>query len=65
MDPGLRALCSFRTWNLLHDPALLGLFDVVFCRNVLFYLDRPSRTRVLGFLRQQLAPDGLLYLGCG
>ena len=45
---GLRALCRFRPWNLLDDPAPLGRFDVVFCRNVLFYFSRPARTAVLG-----------------
>ncbi len=59
----LRATCRFRQWNLLDDPAPLGRFDVVFCRNVLFYFNRTVRARVLGFIRKQMAPDGLLYLG--
>ena len=63
VNASIRAMCSFRQWNLLHDPAPLGQFDVVFCRNVLFYLDWPARARVLAFVRRQLAPDGLLYLG--
>ena len=57
------ALCRFRQWNLLDDPAPLGRFDVVFCRNVLFYFDRRVRAQVLGLIRKQMAPDGLLYLG--
>ena len=59
----LRAQCRFRPWNLLDDPASLGRFDVVFCRNVLFYFDRPVRAQVLGMIRRQMAADGLLYLG--
>ena len=63
INPGLRALCSFREWNLLDDPTPLGRFDVVFCRNVLLYFSPEARARVLGFIRRCLAPDGLLYLG--
>ncbi len=63
VDAGLRALCRFRQWNLLDDPAPLGRFDIVFCRNVLFYFNRRVRIQVLASIRKQLAPDGLLYLG--
>ena len=59
----LRAMCSFREWNLLDDLAPLGKFDIVFCRNVLFYFDMPTKAKVLAAIRRQMAPDGLLYLG--
>lgn len=59
----LRSMASFREWNLLADPAPLGKFDVVFCRNVLIYFDQPTKARVLDAIAKQLAPDGLLYLG--
>ena len=63
VNEGLRAACRFRQWNLLDDPAPLGRFDVVFCRNVLFYFSRDVRAHVLRLIRKQMAPDGLLYLG--
>ena len=63
INPGARALCSFREWNLLDDPTPLGRFDVVFCRNVLLYLSPEARIRVLTFIRRQFAPDDLVYLG--
>ena len=59
----LRAMVEFREWNLLSNPAPLGQFDIVFCRNVLIYFDPPTKTRVLDSLARVLAPDGLLYLG--
>ncbi|WP_158742542.1 protein-glutamate O-methyltransferase CheR [Acidisphaera sp. L21] len=59
----IRSMCSFREWNLLDDIAPLGKFDVVFCRNVLFYFDVPTKAKVLAAIRRQMAPDGLLYLG--
>jgi chemotaxis protein methyltransferase CheR len=37
--------------------------DVIFCRNVLIYFDRPSVQAVLSRLIQSLKPGGLLMLG--
>jgi chemotaxis protein methyltransferase CheR len=59
----VRAMASFREWNLLTDPRPLGVFDLVFCRNVLIYFDQPTKKRVLDGIARQMAPDGLLYLG--
>jgi chemotaxis protein methyltransferase CheR len=59
----LRAAVEFRTLNLLHDVGSLGTFDLVLCRNLLIYLDGPTRTRLLTGLAGRLAPDGVLLLG--
>jgi chemotaxis protein methyltransferase CheR len=59
----LRAMCQFGIGNLLNDPAPLGAFDIIFCRNVLIYFDTPTKRSVLTALARQLAPDGWLYLG--
>jgi chemotaxis protein methyltransferase CheR len=59
----LRSMVTFREWNLLGDLSALGIFDVVFCRNVLIYFDGATKTRVLEAIATQLAPDGVLYLG--
>jgi chemotaxis protein methyltransferase CheR len=63
LTEGIRAMASFREWNLLSDLRPLGQFDVVFCRNVLIYFDQGTKARVLEGIARQLAPDGLLYLG--
>jgi len=63
LNDTIRSMVNFREWNLLADPRPLGSFDVVFCRNVLIYFDRPTKTRVLDGIARQMAPDGLLYLG--
>ncbi len=63
VSPALRAMVGFREWNLLAALSPLGQFDVVFCRNVLIYFDAPTKARVFGAIRRQMAPDGLLYLG--
>jgi len=63
ISDALRAMVSFRVWNLLADPRPLGRFDIVFCRNVLIYFDAPTKGRVLTAIAGQMAPDGYLYLG--
>ena len=61
--PCLRALVTFKEFNLLDPLAALGSFDLVFCRNVLIYFDAATKTRVISAIRRQMAPDGFLYLG--
>jgi chemotaxis protein methyltransferase CheR len=63
VDPALRAMVQFRSFNLLDDPAPFGRFDVVFCRNVLIYFDQPTKAKVLDRLARMLPSDGYLYLG--
>ncbi len=63
VKPALRAMVEFRDWNLLSDPRPLGVFDVVFCRNVLIYFDMATKRQVLEALARQMAPDGVLFLG--
>ncbi len=59
----IRAMANFREWNLLGDLRPLGMFDLVFCRNVLIYFDPPTKARALEAIAKQMAPDGLLFLG--
>jgi chemotaxis protein methyltransferase CheR len=63
IDPAIRNRVRFRAFNLLDDPAVLGGFDVIFCRNVLIYFDQPTKTMALDRLSRVLAADGFLYLG--
>ena len=61
-DP-IRAMVEFREGNLLGDLRPFGVFDIVFCRNVLIYFDPPTKARVLEAIARQMAPDAALYLG--
>lgn len=59
----VRRLVEFRTANLAGaEWPVRGPLDVVFCRNVLMYLEVGRRTAVLGRIADLLAPDGLLLL---
>ena len=61
--PELRAMVQFRPFNLMNDFASLGMFDVVFCRNVLIYFDQPTKVGVLDRMARVVERDGYLVLG--
>lgn len=42
---------------------MLGMFDVIFCRNVLIYLDDNTKRRIYSQFRQMLPNDGYLIMG--
>jgi len=58
-----RALVSFRTLNLHGDWPMRGLFQVIFCRNVVIYFDEQGRRALWSRFTSILAPDGWLYVG--
>jgi chemotaxis protein methyltransferase CheR len=62
-NAALRSMVRFRNFNLLDDPAALGMFDVVLCRNVLIYFDQSTKSKILDRIAGRLPPDGTLYLG--
>ena len=59
----LRAKVTFRRQNLMSIPAGMDAFDIIFCRNVLFYFEPETKRRVLKRLSSVLAKDGFLALG--
>jgi chemotaxis protein methyltransferase CheR len=61
--PKVRRYVTFKPFNLLTDPMVLGRFDIVFCRNVLIYFDQPTKGGVLERIAKQMPDDGLLFLG--
>jgi chemotaxis protein methyltransferase CheR len=61
--PEIRAMVQFRKLNLLDKFSQLGIFDIVFCRNVLIYFDQPTKVGVLDRIAEVTAPDGYLALG--
>lgn len=63
VDPSLLYRVSYATHNLLDDLRPLGTFDVVFCRNVLRFMDDEIRADVAQKLNQVVADDGYVVLG--
>lgn len=59
----LRSLIRFEPLNLLGPWPFSGLFDVVFCRNVVIYFDPETRLRLWRRLAGQIVPEGTLFIG--
>jgi chemotaxis protein methyltransferase CheR len=62
--PELRQLVHFRRINFMDsDFGLSEKVDMIFCRNVIIYFDRPTQELILQKLTRHLMPDGYAFLG--
>ena len=62
--PELRAKIQFRRLNFMDaDYRMSETPEVIFCRNVIIYFDRPTQIRLLEKLTRQLAPGGYFFAG--
>jgi len=61
---GLRKRVNFQHLNLLdgHYP-FTRPFDLIFCRNVMIYFDRPTQETLVRQLAEKLVPGGHLLVG--
>ncbi|MCZ4295775.1 MULTISPECIES: protein-glutamate O-methyltransferase [Vibrio] len=59
----VKRLVNFRPQNLMDSYALLGKFDIIFCRNVLIYFSPEMKSQVLNQMANSLNPGGYLLLG--
>lgn len=60
----LRQLVEFRQINLLERDWRLGAgFDVIFCRNVMIYFDKPTQLQLLERMVRLLKPEGIYIAG--
>ncbi|MBM4778330.1 MAG: protein-glutamate O-methyltransferase CheR [Archangiaceae bacterium] len=59
----LRSKVFFAQLNLLGAWPMKGLFDVIFCRNVLIYFSPENRVKTVRRLAGLLKPGGVLMLG--
>lgn len=64
VTPELRRQVHFERLNLMDESYPFDRdVDVIFCRNVLIYFDRPTQQAVLSRLASHLRPGGYLMLG--
>ena len=57
----IRKMCTFRRLNLKAYPyPFRGSFDVIFCRNVLYYFDKDHQVKTLEALYEVARPGGWL-----
>ncbi len=65
LDPTIKSMVRFEKLNLKDTMAAsrFGLFDVIFCRNVLIYFDDAMKQSCAQMFHRQLQPDGTLFIG--
>jgi chemotaxis protein methyltransferase CheR len=61
--PELRSRVSFRELNLLHEISFREQMDLIFCRNVIIYFERPVQETLFGKLSSCLGQGGYLFIG--
>lgn len=61
--PELRALVHVERHDLLSEPAPARGLQLITCRNVVIYFDRPSQEPLIRRFHDALAPGGFLVLG--
>ncbi|MDY8107779.1 protein-glutamate O-methyltransferase [Fulvimarina sp. 2208YS6-2-32] len=59
----MQNLVSFRELNLIGQWPMTGVFQAIFCRNVLIYFDEATRETVWHRFCDYLDPAGFLYVG--
>lgn len=61
--PELQQIIRFRRLNLMAEWPMKCRFDFIFCRNVLIYFDRETKTRLAKRYARMLAGHSWLFIG--
>lgn len=63
VDESLRQQLEFKQLNLMQPLPDVGVFDVIFLRNMLIYFDPAGKRHIVQQLMQQLKPGGYIVVG--
>jgi len=64
VKPHLTSAITFRRVNLMDDRfPIKNPLDLIFCRNVMIYFDRPTQGKLVNKFHQYLKPGGYLFIG--
>lgn len=64
VKPHLSDVITFRRLNLMDDHfPIKHPLDLIFCRNVMIYFDRPTQERLVNKFHDYLIPGGYLFIG--
>ncbi|WCL47979.1 CheR family methyltransferase [Leptospira sp. GIMC2001] len=62
--PNIKSLIEYKKINLLEKPYPLGeKMDLIFCRNVIIYFDKPTQKQLFSNFEEVLCPFGYLIIG--
>jgi len=59
----VRKMVRIARLNLLHPWPMKGSFNLIFCRNVMIYFDRPTQQTLVNRFYEILEPGGYLFVG--
>jgi len=64
VNPALREKIHFRRLNFMDDEfGMREPLDIIFCRNVIIYFDRPTQEQVLNHFYRLMAPGAHIFMG--
>jgi chemotaxis protein methyltransferase CheR len=63
VKPELQRLVEFSRLNLMEPFAFQDPLEIIFCRNVMIYFDKPTQEKLVQRFYQNLGPGGYLFLG--
>jgi len=63
VDSRLKALITFNQLNLMKEWPMRGLFDFMFCRNVIIYFEKSTQRILFDRYSDMLVDDAFLFLG--
>jgi len=64
VSPHVREEIIFRRFNLMNEVfPFKKPFDIIFCRNVMIYFDKPTRDGLVRRFAKWLVPGGYLFIG--
>lgn len=61
----IKSSVKYMNINLMDEKKMRSIqgMDVIFCRNVLIYLDEKAKQKAVSYLYNSLRPDGFLFVG--
>ena len=57
------SMVEFQRINLIEAMPAIGMFDLIFCRNVMIYFSRDTQEQLVNCLAARLEPGGYLFVG--